>query len=459
MTPVATIQTAPRERRVPALVLDTLTVSGIACGAKAAGALKSVAIARVFGSGADLDNYLLAFMIPSVLADTFCGAMVPVAVPRLIEMERQGGRAAWLALYARLLARSLQFALLGAAAIAAAVAVFLKASSSLSQWRAVALLAAIMLPLIPSTAIANVWRAALNSQGRFAAAAGAVVVTPVVITIAVLTADASGGVWMLAAATVCGAAGELALLALAMRTCGLPVALRTRLGPAAPGAVVRASLSKAFRKEYGYLVLSGAVSGAALAAGQAMAAWLGAGSVSILNYGTRLSVVLIAIGPAALGVTVVPSLSRMAADRDWEKFKPTLRRLLAGSIAVSIAAAAVFILVSGPVVRIALQRGAFTAADTHAVAAVQACSLLQLPFVVGIAILMRVFSILQANRVLLPLSAAALAANLTLNYALMNRYGVPGIALAGSVAQAMLFAAMLWAALRLFRQRSREEMV
>ena len=72
----------------------------------------------------------------------------------------------------------------------------------------------------------------------------------------------------------------------------------------------------------------------------------------------------------------------------------------------------------------------------------QACSLLQMPSVVGITILMRVLSVLQANRVLLPLSAGALAVNAGLNYVLMNRYGVAGIALAASLAQTLLFIAM-----------------
>ncbi len=57
---------------------------------------------------------------------------------------------------------------------------------------------------------------------------------------------------------------------------------------------------------------------------------------------------------------------------------------------------------------------------------------------------MRVFSVLKANRVLLPLSAATLVVNLTLNYVFMHRYGVAGVSLAASVAQALLFAAMAW---------------
>ena len=99
---------------------------------------------------------------------------------------------------------------------------------------------------------------------------------------------------------------------------------------------------------------------------------------------------------------------------------------------------------SAPIVRLTLQHGAFTSADTGAVAAVQTWSLLQMPFVVGISILMRVFSIMKANRVLLPLCIASLIVSVALNYALMGRYGVAGISMAASIAQALLFAAMTW---------------
>ncbi len=70
------------------------------------GAGKALALARVFGSSAALDSYLLAFLAPSFLADVFCGSLVPVLVPRLIELEHREGRAKAADLYAHVLWRS-----------------------------------------------------------------------------------------------------------------------------------------------------------------------------------------------------------------------------------------------------------------------------------------------------------------------------------------------------------------
>ncbi len=444
MTPAQSLEAVPAARRASGFWFDTLTLSVIAGGAKIAGAVKSIAIARVFGATPALDGFLLAFLIPSILADAFCGALVPVTVPRLIELEHRSGHAAALALYQRLLSRSLRYSLLGAAVMAVGIGVFLQfgGRTAPANWHSIGLLALLMLPVIPCNAIANVWRAVLNSQNKFAAPAITVVFTPALITVAVLMAGQAGGVWILAACTTLGAAGELALLAIAMQGSGFPVApLRSSLRDSNEVALTGLRMG-AFRKEYGYLVASGAVSGGTVAIGQAMAAWLGPGSVSALNYGTRLSTVLMSIGPAALGVAVLPRFSHLVAKNEWGALKHSLRRLLLGSAAASAAAAGVFILFSAPIVRLTLQHGAFTSTDTGAVAAVQVWSLLQMPFVVGISIFMRVFSVLKANRVLLPLSGAALVVNLALNYILMHRYGVAGIALASSVAQALLFAAM-----------------
>jgi peptidoglycan biosynthesis protein MviN/MurJ (putative lipid II flippase) len=57
---------------------------------------------------------------------------------------------------------------------------------------------------------------------------------------------------------------------------------------------------------------------------------------------------------------------------------------------------------------------------------------------------MRTLTALQANRVLLPVSAATMAVNVVLNYVLSIPYGVAGIALAMSASQAGLCLVLGW---------------
>jgi putative peptidoglycan lipid II flippase len=399
------------------------------------GAAKAVVLARAFGSGAALDSYLLAFLVPSFLVDVFCGSLVPVLVPKLVELQYWEGQAKAIDFYGYILRRSMWLSCGTAAALAAgsALVAMLGAGSARLNLHQLGVLTLLMTPILPLAAVANVWRAVLNARGSFVIPAFTVTLTPTVIILCILLSRASPGTWLLAAGTSLASLAEVVVLGMGLRSAGLPILPQQPEGNFSLTVV---------RNEYRYLAAVTAMSAGTAVIGQSMAAALGAGSVSILNYGTRLAGVLMAIGPAALGVTILPRFSYMAASRDWESLKQSLWRILSGSLLLAGTAAAFLIVFSIPIVRLTLQRGAFTAADTRAVASVQAYSLLQLPFIVGITILMRVLSALKANRAMLPFSVAALVMSTGLNYALMARYGVAGIALAASSVQALLFVAL-----------------
>ena len=83
--------------------------------------------------------------------------------------------------------------------------------------------------------------------------------------------------------------------------------------------------------------------------------------------------------------------------------------------------------------RLFLQRGAFTPADTQVVSQVQAIYLFQVPFVcVGI-LFVRVISSLKANHLLLWGTVINLILTLVFNYIFLQRFQVVGIALATSL--------------------------
>ena len=417
------------------MLFDTLTVSAFTTLAKFMGAAKAIVLARVFGSGAGLDSYLLAFLLPSFLADVFCGSLVPVLVPKLIEFECWEGRAKAVDLYGHVLRRSLRLSCGAAAVLAggAALVATLGAGSERLNLPLLGVLTLLMTPILPLAAVANVWRAVLNSQRRFVVPALTITLAPAVIILCILLAGRSRGIWILAVGTSLASLAEIVVLGFGLRRSGFPIL--------PPRRQHHFSLIE-LRKEYGYLAAVTAMGAGTAFIGQSMAAALGAGSVSILNYGTRLAGVLMAIGPAALSVTILPRFSHMVAARDWERLKQSLWRILSGSVLVAGVAAALLMVFSIPIVRLTLQRGAFTAADTRVVASVQAYSLLQLPSIVGITILMRILSALKANRAMLPFWSAGIVITTALNYALMTRYGVAGIALATSLAQALLFVAL-----------------
>ena len=146
---------------------------------------------------------------------------------------------------------------------------------------------------------------------------------------------------------------------------------------------------------------------------------------------------MLAVGPAALGTAILPRLSRLTAAGNWTGFRRMVQTYSILSIAATLPVTAALMYFSEPLVRLFFERGAFTAVDTKAVALVQAFSLLQIPFSVLLALLVRVVSSLKQNWLLLNLAFVSLIANVVFDLLLMRRYGVAGIALSTTAVHAI----------------------
>jgi len=416
-------------------------VSGLTAVAKSGGVLKTVVIAR--GTGTDLDAHLLASLIPSLMADVLCAAIVPALVPRLIELIEIKSTAAAMELHNSTALRSVVFACSVAAALALAAGTMLAAQSGGRRTILACSLLLTMLPILPLSALSNVWRATLNANRRFTIAAAVAIFTPAAIVLTLIRAGRS--VYWLAVGTTLGALAETVALALAVRRLKIPLfsPRSTRWQPENEPPV----------REYASLAVTNFVLGGTLFPDQSMAAMLRFGAVSLLNYGTRLVPVLIAVGPEASGITLLPRLSHMMVRGGHSYAGAFLKRFLAAAMAGSAIVAGILIWYSRPIVTFIYQRGAFAAADALAVASVQSMSLLQLPFAVGIALLNRFVASAKVNRILIPISASGLVLNAALNLLLMREFAVAGIALATAIAQAAVFAILLAAVTRILRRR------
>ena len=65
------------------LISDALAVATLSVVARIAGAVKTIAGAYYFRPGAELDAFLLAFLVPSFLGDILAGAIGLALVPAL----------------------------------------------------------------------------------------------------------------------------------------------------------------------------------------------------------------------------------------------------------------------------------------------------------------------------------------------------------------------------------------
>jgi len=423
-----------------------LTVSSGTTLVKIAGTAKVMLIARYYGLSDDLDAYLISFLIPSFLAEVVAGSISGALIPRFISASREGGE--WVA---RQLLGACLLLCAGLCLTAAALAVFaarpvlaLVASGfPLAKLDLTYALFLIQVPMILFSGIAAVGRAVLNALDRFALPATIPVLTPFVTILAVVASGDNPGAYPLAAATLAGSILEFLAVLWLLRSHGWMPSLRWSKWTDDLNAVVT---------QYWPLALSSLVLASAGYVDQAMAAMLGSGSVSALTYGGKVVNVFFAVGAVATSTAALPYFSRMAAERDWTAIRSTLTGFGRLILFAGVPATGLLILFSAPLVRLLFEGGAFTRQDSSVVVLVQQMHLIQIPFAILAALVARLISAFEANRHLLAAATLFFSSNAILNYLLMQRLGVAGIALATSLASALYFGHLMLALFRTGRR-------
>lgn len=409
-----------------ALVRDTATVSILTILSKVGGAVKTIVIARYFGAAGVLDTYLLAFLPVSFVIDVVSGSMMNALLPAFVDAAERRGRNEALALYGSVQIRMLAILITAAALLGAAagpILHLLATGFNDDKIRLTRNLMFIMLPILPLSALNVSWRALLNAEDRFAVAAISPALVPVVTVVALVVLSRTYGIFALAIGTIGGAVAESLLLLYSVRASG---------APAIAGRSSAEGTQKVFTQ---YLPSAGGglIMGASTVIDQSMAAMLGSGSVALLNYGTRLVTVVLAIGPAALSTVVLPWFSRLTAKGDSHQIRRTIVRYSLLSLAVTIPLTLILVGSSRLLVQVLFERGAFTTADTGSVARVQAYAFLRIPLSVLLALLLPMVASLKRNSLLLTVAVFSTAANILFNLLFMRSMGVAGLALSTAV--------------------------
>jgi putative peptidoglycan lipid II flippase len=270
--------------------------------------------------------------------------------------------------------------------------------------------------------------------------------TPVLSSI-LLFAVSGVSIQMLAWATLAGLSLEVVTLGVAMRRAGLPWLPSVR-------AWWRSSAIRVTAREHLRLMSVAAIGNGSLLADQSAAAMIGAGSVSALNYGTRLVAVLAGVAGGALSTVALPRFSRLAQRGDWTHFRAMLRKYMVAVLAVAFPLAMLIGLAAPDLVRLLFLRGAFTEESAAVVTAVQRISAWQLPVLTVNAMLFRVLSSMQANTVVLRIAAVAFVCHAAGSFVLARYLGVPGVAAAGVVSQSVMLVCLAWSAWALIRSRA-----
>lgn len=430
------------------LLRSTALIAFLTIGVKVVSLLKDLVVAQRFGVSAELDAFLIAFVLPSFAINVIAGSFQASFVPTYIEVrEKQGDTAAqelfsavlWRALLL-LAAVAVLMGLLSRPLLSLVASGFDEATLALCErlyW--------LLLPSILINGLVVIWGATLNSFSKFALAAIAPSAVPAITVALLLVAPVEWGVHILAYGLLVGFGIQVLLLGWALHKRGVQIGIhRSTSSPA---------LNQVFQ-QYLPMIAGAFLMGGTTLVDQAMATPLGQGSVSALNYGIKLSSLILQTGALAVGTAVLPYFSRMIAHEDWRAVRSTLRTYLGLAILASTAMSLFLILFSTPLVRLLFERGAFTAEDTALVSQIQALYALQIPFYIGGIIMVRLISAMKANYLLTIGAVVSLVLNIVLNLLFIEWFGVAGIALSTSGVYLVAFLVnSVWVSWRL-RQHS-----
>ncbi len=423
-----------------------LTVGALTVVVKLVATFKESVVAHSYGAGDLLDAFLIAFLLPSFAMNVVAGSFSAALIPVYVRVRDSEGREAAERLFSNVMVVGLL--LLAAAALLLAATAnkllpLLAADFGAEKLELARRLFLMLLPALPLTGMVAVWGAVLNAGERFALAALAPALTSLAVVCAVFTLGSSWGVYAVALGTVVGATLEASVVGATLRRQGLSIFPRWGGMDGATWEVLR---------QYAPMLAGAIVMSGTWVVDQAMAARLGPGGVSTLNYGNKISAVAVGCGALAVGASVLPQFSKMAAEADWAGLRRTLKIYARVIFGAGLCGSILLVLISQPLVALLFERGAFTSADTRAVALVQSFYVLQLPFYVTGMLYVRLLSALKANHVLMCGTVISFALNISLDYLLMKRLGAPGIALATSCVYAASLCFLAWNGYRLLRR-------
>ena len=414
------------------------------------GLIRDQVLAYFFGAGDAMDAFRIAFRLPNVLRDLFAeGALSAAVVPTLTRALANGGRpVAW-----RVASNLISIlALVSGAAVAAGMLfaeplVDLYAAGFRDVPGKIELtihLTRIMFPFLVMVAAAAVMMAMLNALHRFfipalspamfniATIACAVVAVPLGPRLGVEPIVA------IAAGTLIGGLGQILLQWPALRREGF------RYQPVL-------DIRDPWLREIGRLMGPGVAGLAAvqinLFVNSWLAAGLGTGAVSWLDYAFRLMYMPIGLFGISIATASLPRISGHAALRNDPGIRHAVSSALRMMVMLNVPATLGLIALASPIVRLIFERGRFTPADTAATAAALVCYAPGLMGYSAVKLISPSYYAMGHSRIPVIASAASVAFNIALSLVLVRLLGHRGLALATAVA-ALLNAGILLVLLR-----------
>jgi putative peptidoglycan lipid II flippase len=298
-------------------------------------------------------------------------------------------------------------------------------ASDAAKFDLAVMLARIALPYLVFMSLVALHSGVLNALGRFAIAALAPTLLNVVLIIVLLalvafrSGQTTAGIALAWAITASGVL-QVIVVALAAARIGMRVPIeRPHLTPdmrrlmtlSAPGVIAG-----------GMAQLTMVIS--------TIIATLQDRVVSWLYYADRIFQLPLGVIGVAIGVVLLPDLSHKLRSGDHDAVLASENRALEFALLLTMPAAIALFIASGPIMCVLFERGAFTAADTQATAAMLSALALGLPAYVMIKVLHPSYFAREDTKTPMIYAGVAMASTAILSFVLFLAVGFTGIAIA-----------------------------
>ncbi|WP_208348029.1 murein biosynthesis integral membrane protein MurJ [Pseudaestuariivita rosea] len=327
------------------------------------GFIRDIMIAAYLGSGPVAEAFLIAFSLPNMFRRFFAEGAFNMAFVPMFSKKLEGGddpegfaRDAFTGLATVLIVFTV-IALLTMPYLVLAMASGFQGDE---RFDLAVFYGRIAFPYILFISLAALLSGVLNATGRFAAAAAAPVLLNILFISAMVFAGAMDIAIGDALAWTVPLAGiaQMALVWVAAKRAGFKLTLkRPRLTPELKRLAIIAAPA----------ALAGGVVQLNLLIGRQVASFFD-GAIAWLNYADRLYQLPLGVVGIAIGVVLLPDLSRRLRANDTEGGQNAYNRAAEVSLALTIPAAVALIAIPLPLISVLFQRGAFGPEDAAAAA-------------------------------------------------------------------------------------------
>jgi putative peptidoglycan lipid II flippase len=399
------------------------------------GFARDVLIAAVLGTGWVADAFFVAFRFPNLFRRLFAEGAFNAAFVPLFSKRLEGDGEAAARRFAEEALSVLLFTLLVFTALAEVAMPWLMYviapgfSGDPEKFDLATLLTRIAFPYLLCMSLVALLSGVLNALGKFAIAAAAPIILNIVLIGVMVAALALGlgdepASGMILAWGV-AAAGVLQLLALGLAARNMGMTLRLRWPRVTPG--VRRLVTLGIPG-----VIAGGITQFNILIGTIIASMQDR-AVSFLYYADRIYQLPLGVVGIAIGVVLLPDLSRSLRSGDAAAVSSSQNRSFEFALLLTLPASVALFVVPEPIIRVLFERGAFTAADTEMTALALAAFAWGLPAFVMIKVFSPAFFAREDTKTPMYYAGAGLVVNVVISLALFPFFGHVGIAVATTV--------------------------